>query len=277
MAQSWVKLEFHPQIARKILRYGFPLIPTNLAFYVLLVSDRVMLNLFLTLEAVAIYAFAYKVAAIFDVLIIRPFAIDWAARRFKIAAAPDASLKYGQITLLFLCVAVCTALSLWAIAPVAFHLLAPPVYGDGLRVLPLILLAYLLYGLSYPLNTGIMLKDKTHYLPVIGIFSAVVSLGLNYYLIPIYGLFGAAISTVVAYGCWTALIAILSQKYFRVTFPARPISLVFVAALLVAVSFVYVDTNNFSTIASVASKLALLTLAMLIGITKLSLFSTNTV
>ncbi len=93
-----------------------------------------------------------------------------------------------------------------------------------MSVVPVILLAYLIYGLSYPLNVGIMLKDRTKYLPVIGWIAAAVCLGLNFWWIPRYGILGAAWATVVAYGFWTMGITWVSIKLYPVKYSLQQMS-----------------------------------------------------
>jgi len=217
---------------KRVIRYGLPLLPANLASYVLFASDRYALQHFSTLETVAIYTFAYKVAGILDVLINRPFALDWAPRRFKIATQTNAPQRYSQILVMYLWAAVACALVILALAPLAYAWIAPPPYGAGIQIVPVILLAYLLYGLSYPLNVGIMLRDRTQYLPVIGWGAAGVCLGLNIWWIPRFGMLGAAWATVVSYGLWTAGITYASMRLYPVSYAFERIGLVLGAGLL---------------------------------------------
>lgn len=208
---------------RRVIRYGLPLFPANLASYILLASDRYVLQHYLALESVAIYTFAYKIAATLDVLITRPFALDWAPRRFKIATQSDPQRRYAQALLFYLWAALFFGLHVAALTPAFYRLLAPPDYWPGMNLVPIILVAYIIYGLSYPLNVGIMLKDRTQYLPLIGWIAAVVCLGLNFWWIPHYGMTGAAWATVLAYGIWTGGITWLSLRFYPLHYPIKQI------------------------------------------------------
>ena len=228
----YISLRLDIASLKRVIRYGLPLLPTNLASYILLASDRYVLQHFATLEAVAVYTFAYKIAATLDVLITRPFALDWAPRRFKIATQSDPSRRYAQVLLFYLWAAVFFGLCVIALTPAFYRWVAPAEYWPGMKLVPVILLAYLIYGLSYPLNVGIMLKDRTQYLPVIGWVAALICLGLNFWWIPRYGMAGAAWATVVAYGVWTAGIAWLSLKLYPVQYSLRQVGFILLAALL---------------------------------------------
>jgi O-antigen/teichoic acid export membrane protein len=226
IGRQYVHWTFDMGYLRRVARYGLPLLPTNLAIYVLLASDRYILQSFSTLEVVGIYTFAYKIATTLDVLITRPFAIDWAPRRFKIATAPDAPRKYALVLLGYLFVGTLAALLIVAVTPAIYQWIAPVVYHQGMTVVPIILAAYLIYGLSYPLNVGIMLKDKTVYLALIGIASAGICLALNFWLIPIYGMMGAAYATVIGYTLWTGGITWVSLRLYPVPYSFRLLLLI---------------------------------------------------
>lgn len=228
----YISLSLDLEGLKRVLRYGLPLLPTNLASYILLASDRYVLQHFSSLESVAVYTFAYKIAATLDVLITRPFALDWAPRRFKIATQNDPSRKYAQALVFYLWVAVFFSLCVIALTPAFYHWVAPREYWPGMKLVPVILPAYLIYGLSYPLNVGIMLRDRTQYLPVIGGVAAMVCLGLNFWWSPLYGPSGAAWATVAAYGVWTAGIAWLSLKLYPVRYSLQQVGFILLAALL---------------------------------------------
>ncbi len=232
LSARFISLRFDQMALRKAVRYGLPLLPANIASYILFASDRFVLERFSTLAQVAIYSFAYKIATMVDILVTRPFATDWAPRRFKIATATNASRRYAQILLLYLFVAVGFALLVIAVTPLIYTWLAPAVYQTGMDVVPVILLAYVVYGLSYPLNVGIMLKDRTKHLPVIGWLAAGVCLALNFAWIPPYGMNGAAWATVVAYAVWTGGITWLSLRLYPVPYSIRQIGWIVLAAIV---------------------------------------------
>lgn len=227
----YISLKPDLESLKRVVRYGLPLLPTNLASYVLLASDRYALQYFSTLESVAIYTFAYKIAATLDVLITRPFALDWAPRRFKIATQDDSSRKYAQTLLFYLWAAVCFGLCVIALTPTFYRWVAPREYWPGMKLVPVILLAYLIYGLSYPLNVGIMLKDRTQYLPVIGWTAVAICLGLNVWWIPRYGMWGAAWATVVSYGIWTGGICWASLQLYPIKYPLKQIGTILAAGM----------------------------------------------
>jgi O-antigen/teichoic acid export membrane protein len=236
VALIWLRGHISPAFVRPqfrhLLRYGLPLLPASIASYVLLASDRFILERFSTLEAVGIYAFAYKVATILDVLVNRPFALDWAPRRFKIAANSDAQDKFAEALLLYLFVAVGFSLLILAATPTIYAWVAPQRYAQGMGTVAIILAAYLVYGLSWPLNVGIMLKDQTRYLPIVSWLAALVCLALNIWLIPQYGMFGAAWATLISYAVYTCGIGWTSLQLYPIKYARSSLIYIGLGALL---------------------------------------------
>lgn len=230
--RHYVYLNWDLSYFKRVLAYGLPLLPANLAAYVLMASDRYFLQTFTAASLVAIYVFSYKIVSIFEVLINRPFALDWAPRRFKIATQPDPQQRYIVVLLVYFWVGIAASLGIIAISPFAFRLLAPPDYASGLEVVPVLMLSMFIYGLSYPLTIGIVLKDRTSYAAIIGIITAITCIGMNFWLIPIYGMMGAAWSKVIAYFFWTAGMAIVSLRLYRISYPSKLLIFLSSAAIL---------------------------------------------
>ncbi|MDQ4076229.1 MAG: oligosaccharide flippase family protein [Chloroflexota bacterium] len=230
LARNLVALQFTPGRFKRVVRYGLPLLPTSIAAYVLFASDRYVMDYFYSLEVVAVYSFAYKVATTVDVLITRPFAIDWAPRRFKIATQDNPQHRYAQALLLYLFAGVGFALLVIAGTPLVYVLIDPPdSFYAGMHLIPLLLTAYLIYGLSYPLNIGIMLKDKTELLPLLSGSAAVICIVLNILWISRFGMVGAAWATIVAYAFHTAALAWFSQRFYPIKYSLRPFVVIIIA------------------------------------------------
>ena len=238
---KYIRWRFESDSFRNMTSYGLPLLPTNIASYVLFASDRFFLKSYTSLEAVAIYTFAYKIATTIDILVIRPFSIDWAPRRFKIARSTNSKIQYNRILIYFLWASTGFSLLVLAGTQLIYRLFSPALYFTGIGLIPIILLAYFIYGLSYPLNIGIMLENRTGYLPVIGWLSAAACIILNIFLIKQYNMYGAAWATVISYTIWTSLIALLSQRLYRVAYSINQISWTVVPGIIGFLSIILIN------------------------------------
>ena len=223
---------FDRQVFSRVLQYGLPLLPTNLALYVLLAADRYLLQLSASLAVVGGYAFAYKIGMVLDILVTRPFALDWGPRRFKIAEQPQAQQQYVSALIVYLFVAALVATLVVAATPLVYAWIAPAGYLPGMAIVPLILLANIIYGASYPVNVGLMIKDQTGHLLMISWLAAGLFLALGIWLIPQFAMVGAAIATLLAYTCFTLTVAIVSQRFYAVPYLGRQL-LIVLAGLLI--------------------------------------------
>lgn len=258
VSKEYLIPHFNRGFSRDVLRYSLPLLGSDLAGYILFASDRYILQAYTGLESIAIYTFAYKLATTVDILVNRPFALDWASRRFKIAAEPSqAQQKYADILLFYLVSIVSIALLVIAATPLAYQWFAPPSYQQGSGLVALLIISYMMFGLSQPLNIGIMLQDKTKYLPLISWSAAIVCLILNFWWISQYGMWGAAWATFVAYTTMTMTIAIVSLRLYRIRYRLDQITWILGIGLVgfVGLSYLEQSLHNFSIYLSFGIKL----------------------
>ena len=72
-------------------------------------------------------------------------------------------------------------------------------YEKGILIVPIVMLAYIFYGIYTHFVIGIYLKKKTYYLPFITGLGAIVNVAANLLLIPLFTISGAAWATFLAY------------------------------------------------------------------------------
>jgi O-antigen/teichoic acid export membrane protein len=265
-----VRLKFEWNQLKRVLRYGLPLIPANLSSYILLSSDRYILAATSTLTTVATYSFAYKLASGLDVLITRPFATDWAARRYRIATQEDARTKYAEILIIYLFISSLAVSGLIALSPMIYKLVAPASYIEGIKVLPILVFAIQIYGLSIPLNVGLVIKDMTPMVAKIGIVSAIFCVAIELWLIPHYGMAGAAWSTLLSYVVWTGGVTILSLRVYPIRYNLSQIISICLATVISYVGLRLI-LQNLANVSIGSLLISLSWLVLVYGITGLTL------
>jgi O-antigen/teichoic acid export membrane protein len=265
-----VSLVFDWNHLKRVLRYGLPLIPANLSSYILLSSDRYILTATSTLPIVATYSFAYKIASGLDVLISRPFATDWAARRYRIATQEDAQTKYADVFIVYLFISSFAVSGLIALLPIIYKWIAPVSYFEGMRILPILFFAIQIFGLSNPLNVGLVIKDMTSTVAKVGILSAFFCIAIELWLIPHFGMAGAAWSTLLSYVIWTGGVTILSLHVYPIRYNLGKIITICFASVIgyIGLNWILQSLSN----PSIGSLLVSLSwLAFVYGITGLTL------
>lgn len=197
-----------------MLRFGFPLIFANSGLFVLNFSDRFFLQRFQSLEVVGIYALGYKFGYMLNYLIIQAFFVMWQGRMYAIHKQPDHRAIFRQIFALYSVGLIYAGLAMSLLSPETVAVVAERRFAASQDVIPVVLLAYIFYGLGYYLQLGMYLKEDTRAIGIIGMFSAAVNLIANYVLIRQFGMMGAAAATALSFAVLAAASYWKSQKVF---------------------------------------------------------------
>ena len=164
------------------------------------VGDRYILKILSTLSDVGIYSLGYKVAGFINVFIIHSFQLGFLPLAFKYAEQSDSKRFFSKIQTYFTLLLVLSALTLSIFSLEIIEVFtSDESYISAYLIIPFISFAFILKGMEYVFSLAFHQMKITRYNAAIVITSALVNIGLNFLLIPIYGVFGAAISMIIAY------------------------------------------------------------------------------
>lgn len=228
------------------MRFGLPVIVSSFGFLALQMGDRYMLNWLSTEAATGQYSFGQKVANIINLIFVQSIGISYLPNIFSQENAENNSRFYSKMLTYYTFI-----LSWFVLFFLLFYkaLLLPLVsnmeYWDGLSVVPMLSLSFIILGMNYFLIVGIFLKNRTM-LYIIPSFSAGIScLVLLYFLIPVMGIEGAALANLLAQVVSTGLIAIITMRLYKVSFEWKK---VFILLGLATALFLAGATVNFDNL-----------------------------
>ena len=228
-----IKLSFNTPLLRKMLWYSSPLLIAGLAGIVNEAIDRIMIKRLLmdilgekaTLEQLGIYGACYKVSIIIAIFI---QAFRFAAEPFFFAQQNEENARkmYSDIMKYF--VIACSFIFLGIMMYIDIVMLfVGEDFREGVRVVPILLLANLCLGVYFNLSIWYKLTGKTRYGAYIAIFGAIITLVLNYIWIPSGGYFGGYIgpawATLICYSSMMVVSYIIGQKHFPVNYDLKKI------------------------------------------------------
>ena len=243
-----LKIQFNYILWRQMLIYALPLLIAGLAGIMNETLDRILLRYLLPSniaeDQVGIYGACYKIA-IFMSLFIQAFRYAAEPFFFSHAKEKDAKILYSQIMNYF-------------VITVSFIFLITMMYIDiiilfigeefrvGIAVIPILLLANLFLGIYYNLSVWFKLTNNTKFGAILAIFGAIITVSLNFYLIPIIGFMGSAWATLVCYFSMTVLSYFLGQKYYRINYNLKKITtFIFLSVFLFFISkFLNFETQS---------------------------------
>jgi len=207
-------------LVRDLLSFGLPFIPVTLSTLVIELSDRYMLGKLAGpsgLYQVGLYSLGYKLGVVM-LLFVRAFGYAWTPFSISISGDSDAKETYSRVMTYFLLLGMFLFLCLSLFAPEVIRAFANPGYVDGAKVVPVILLSYLCYGVYVNLMAGVYIEKRTSPLPFIVGGAASVNLLLNFILIPRYGMMGAAYATLMAYMSMAFLLYAVVRRFYRISY-----------------------------------------------------------
>lgn len=208
----------HWRLVPQMLRFGLPLIPSNLASYILVAADRYLLKEFRSFADAGLYALGYKLGSVIHEFVTVPFRQIWAPRRLD-NWGPEAEGLYGRIFSYFTALLAWAALAASVLATDVVRLAASdPAYWPAARVVPLVACAHVLMGLYYHFDINVLARRRTEYLMFVNGASAVFNIGANLFLIPRYGAMGAAGATVATYAVRSGLVFFISRALGPLSF-----------------------------------------------------------
>ena len=227
-----IQFSFDPFLLKKALLFSLPLLPHFLSRWVLHASDRIILERFVPLADVGIYAVGYQIGTIMMLFALAGNnSIIPMFGRLDVKKEKDVShlmqiITYYILGLTFIGVAIAL------LSPEILHLISPAEYHSAARVVPWIVLGYLFMALYFPpMNSVTMILGKTRTVGFCTTGVALLNIGLNLWLIPIYGMLAAAVTTAIAYMVLFTAIFIFSRSMIPLPFEFRRISIILIMGL----------------------------------------------
>jgi len=238
------KISFDKTLWKKMMAYGLPLLIAGLAGMTNETIDRILLKHLLPIEdsvyQLGIYGALYKLSIIM-ILFIQTF--RFAAEPFffdQHNSSNDRSI-YSDVMKYFVVVMGVIFLAVIIFYEFIIGFLGPAYrdHPDGFEIVSILLIANLFLGVLYNLSIWYKLTEKTIFGAYISIFGAIITVVLNFSLIPKIGILGSAWATLMCYFSMTILSYFLGKKYFPI--PYQTSRIVFYLGVILALYFVIVN------------------------------------
>lgn len=227
---------------KRMMRYGMPIMVAGIAFAINEQFDKILLSKLLPANIaeaeVGVYSACYKLG-LFMVLYRTAYTLGIEPFFFSHAADKNAPQTYAMVTKYFVIFGSFILLSVIVFADL-FKLLMirDSSYWVAMKVVPLIILANFFLGIYTNLSVWYKLIDKTYIGAYISIVGAIITLVLNFLLIPTMSYYGSAIATIAAYGSMMFISYYLGNKYYPIPYDLKKIGgYLSLSILFSAVSF----------------------------------------
>lgn len=241
-------LIFDRIIWKKMMVYALPLLIAGLAGMTNETIDRVLLKQLLPNPEVAtfelgLYGAFYKLSIIM-VLFVQTF--RFAAEPFFFAQHHQRENKqvYADVMKYFIIVMIVIFLTVVVFYDFVIGFLGTAYHDErGFLVVSILLLANLFLGIFYNLSIWYKLIEKTVFGAYLSIFGAIITLLLNFILIPKIGFIGSAWATLACYFSMSLASYFLSKKHFPIPYQFSRI-LLYLFAMLVIYGIIFITHLN---------------------------------
>jgi O-antigen/teichoic acid export membrane protein len=106
-------------------------------------------------------------------------------------------------------------------------------YHEGIKVVPLILLGDLFFGIFFSASIWFKLKDKTWYGAIIAVSGAFITIMLNIILIQRLGYMGSAVSIVICFFFMMIINYFWGKKYYPIQYDFKRIAIYFISGIFI--------------------------------------------
>lgn len=196
-------------LAKEILKYSFPLIPNQLSWWVVGVSDRTIISYVLTVSANGIYSIANKFSGLF-ITFYNIFNMSWTESVSLYIDDEDRDVFLTETINVTIELFASACIGIIAIMPFVFPLMVDNKYADAYYQIPILMVAVLFQVVCGLYSVVYLAKKLTKESAKTAFFAAVINIAINILLIRSWGLYAASFSTLVAY------MAMAIYRYFDV-------------------------------------------------------------
>lgn len=234
-------------LLKKMLKFGSPLILTAITGWILLLSDRLFINYYVTTADVGIYAVAYKFAMGLWIGIVQPFMTVWEPTLFNVYLQ-DARQGYEKLRKDFTYylggIAIIFGGFLLFIDEILDFLFSHSAYSHDSTIIYLLAASYFLMAIGEMLGSVCRLHKTSKFAFWVTLTAVSLKLTLNFTLIPTYLLIGAAAASVIsefASQIIMAWFAVRLSPTFRIFF--SPINLILFSLFCIIEALLFLNPH----------------------------------
>jgi len=251
-------LRFSAGLAKDILKFSLPLVPSNILRMVINQSDRFFIRTLLSVADIGIFGLAVKLGNGLLILVAYPFNMAFIQRRFEIIKREDANIIFTRVFTYFSLLIFFVGLGLSIFAREILEIMTTPNFYRAGTLVPFIVLYCVIFSFRFHFDFGIFWSKKTYYELYINIVIVIISLASNYFFIKNFDLFGAVYAKCLTHTVHTILIYAVANRLYKIEYEFRRVFKAFALAILIYTLSILINTGHL--IADVSIKLTMLML-----------------
>ena len=262
---SRLRISLDKELIVPMLKYSFPILLISLVGMVNEVADKILIKYLVTIpdettlammnitgeeyamQQLGIYSANFKLGVLMTIFIQM---FRFASEPFFFGHAKDrnAPTLYAKVMTYFVIFCLLIFLGVMFYMDILQHFVGRngSDYREGLRIVPIILIANMFYGIVFNLSIWFKLSDKTYYGTIIAVIGSIVTLLCFFILIPRIGYMGAAIAHLACYAVMMSVSYFWGQRIMPIPYQIGRITIYCIVAAILF--FVSTLTSEMSTL-----------------------------
>ena len=235
------------ELLKRMLRYSLPLVILGVAGILNQVADKIIFPFVYPDEAEAtiqlgIYGAASKIAMIMA-MFTQAFRFAYEPFVFGKSNEKDNREMYAQAMKFFIIFTLLAFLAVMFYLDILRHVIGRD-YWDGLRVVPIVMVAEIFMGIYFNLSFWYKLIDETRWGAYFSLTGCIILILMNIFLIPKYGYIACAWAGFTGYGVAMLLSYFVGQKKYPIQYDLKAIGMYVLLAAVLYVAAEYVSIDN---------------------------------
>jgi len=234
------------RLVGEMLRYTWPLLLLGLAGILNQVADKICFRFLMPGEEgdqqLGIYGACAKIAMIMA-MITQAFRYAYEPLVFGSNGSKDSKEMQGSVMKYFIIFTLFAFLAVIAYMGLLKHIISSR-YWEGLRVVPIVMMAEIFMGIYFNLSFWYKLIAKTWWGAVMSIIGCAVLLTINIVFVPRYGYMACAWGGFAGYAVCMVLSYFLGQHYNPTEYPLKSIFGYFALAMALFAAMSVIKTPN---------------------------------
>lgn len=243
-----IRWHFQWNLLKRILRYSFPLLILGVAGIMNQTIDKILYPILIkdptiAMDQLGIYGANYKIAIVM-VMFIQAFRYAYEPFIFAQYKADSNKTKaYADAMKYFIIFGLLIFLGVMFYIDILRYFIDPR-YFEGLKVVPIVMIAELFFGIFFNLSLWYKLTDRTQWGAWFSIFGLLITLLINILFVPRFGYIASAWAAFICYFAMMLSSWFIGQHYYPIKYDLKVIAKYFILALVLYGLDIWVDIDN---------------------------------
>lgn len=248
------KRSFDKKVLKHLIKYSVPLIPNLISWWIVSVSDRTIISIFLGTSLTGIYSVANKFPTLFNG-VYNVFHLSWSEQASIHYKDKDRNIYFSDVINNGIKIFGCVCILLLSILPIIYKCLVNKDYISSYFQVPILMIS-IMFNVAIGLISVIYIAEKkSGELAKTSIIASIINISINLLFVKKLGLYAASISTLIAYLSMLIFRIIDIKKYLRINYNIKMIILLVIIYGIVCFSY-YINNVYINYIIFVLSLLS---------------------